>query len=72
MIELEAHHINPEHDDFWDIDHALNVVFNDGTDEDYSVPYLWCWMERSEVIKFVLQYFELENVNLELTQHING
>ena len=43
MIELEAHHINPEHDDFWDPDHALNVVFNDGTDEDYSVPYLCTW-----------------------------
>ena len=72
MIELEAHHINPDLDTFWDEDHALNVVFNDGTSEDYSVPYLWCWMERSEVIKFVLQYFELENVNLELTQSING
>ena len=72
MIELEAHHINPEHDDFWDPDHALHVVFNDGTEDDFSVPYLWCFMERDEVIKFVIQWNELKNVNLEESQSING
>ena len=72
MPELSAHSINPELDEFWDEDHALRVVFTDGSEDDYSVPSVWCWMERSEVVQFVIQWFGLSDVDLELTQCING
>ena len=72
MIELQSHHLNPEHDLFWDSEHTLHVVFNDGTHEDYCVPQLWCYMEREQVTNFVIEWFELENVNLEESQSING
>ena len=75
MTELTANMINPEREEFWDEDHAMTIIFKDGTRDEFCVPYLWCWMDsRDELIKFVVDYNELEDVdysNIE-TGCVNG
>ena len=65
MIEITADMLNLCKEEFWDVDHQLTIAFNDGSVEYFSVPYLWCEMERDELIKFVVEYNELEDVNYD-------
>ena len=65
MPELTAKLINPECEEFWDEEHMLTITFKDGTTDEFCVPYLWCWMERDELIKFVVEHNELENVDYD-------
>ena len=64
-MDITADMLNLCKEEFWDVDHVLTIVFNDGSIEEFLVPYLWCYMERDELIKFVVDYNELEDVNYD-------
>ena len=65
MMDITADMLNLYKDEFWDVDHVLTIVFNDGSIEEYCVPQLWCAINRDELIKFVVEYNELEDVNYD-------
>ena len=68
MPNITADMLNLYKDEFWDPDHVMVIAFNDGSTEEYDVPYLWYAMERDELIKFVVEYNELEDVNYNAPQ----